>query len=235
MAQTHVRSQWNEMEPSNPHRAAHFGSYAFKPTSVLNSIDEGINSVTGNVLRLEGHVQNDITFSEASQSLLISKFGKLRPSLLFQFLIPLFLIFLSFSSYTAEYESGRLKLLINQGASISQIALAKVLSVWTMGLTLLLLTTITQLCFNTHHFTGEVFVRLTLLMSAYGIYYFTIISMTVAISLLLTNATASMSLMIIIWISWTIFFPKIIGNAVEQLVPLPTRINSRYPMTETRV
>ena len=104
-----VRSQWNEMEPSNPHRAAHFGSYAFKPTSILNSIDEGINSVTGNVLRLEGHVQNDITFW-----LLISKFGKLRPSLLFQFLIPLFLIFLSFSSYTAEYESGRLKLLINQ-------------------------------------------------------------------------------------------------------------------------
>ena len=44
MAQSHVRSQWDEMEPSNPHRAAHFGSYAFKPTSVLNSIDEGINS-----------------------------------------------------------------------------------------------------------------------------------------------------------------------------------------------
>ena len=62
MAQSHVRSQWNEMVPSNPHRAAHFGTYAFKPTSVLNSIDEGINSVTGNVLRLEGHIQNNITF-----------------------------------------------------------------------------------------------------------------------------------------------------------------------------
>ena len=108
IAQSHVRSQWDEMEPSNPHRAAHFGSYAFKPTSVLNSIDEGINSVTGNVLRLEGHVQNNITFSEASQSLLISKFGRLKPALLFQFLLPLFLIFLSFSSYTAERVSGRL-------------------------------------------------------------------------------------------------------------------------------
>ena len=50
-AHDHVRAQWDEMEPSNPHRAAHFGSHAFKPTSILNSMDEGINSVTGNVLR----------------------------------------------------------------------------------------------------------------------------------------------------------------------------------------
>ena len=40
----------DEMEASNPHSAARSGTYAFKPVSVLNSIDEGINSVTGNVL-----------------------------------------------------------------------------------------------------------------------------------------------------------------------------------------
>ena len=94
-AKEHIRKQWDDMGTSNPHRAAHFGSYAFKPTSILNSMDEGINAVTGNVLRLEGHTQNDVMFSEASQSLVMSKFGKLKPSLLFQFLIPLFLIFLS--------------------------------------------------------------------------------------------------------------------------------------------
>ena len=66
LAHEHIRSQWDEMEASNPHSAAHYGTYAFKPVSVLNSIDEGINSVTGNVLRLEGHRQNDIVFSEAS-------------------------------------------------------------------------------------------------------------------------------------------------------------------------
>ena len=92
-----------KMEASNPHSAAHYGTYAFKPVSVLNSIDEGINSVTGNVLRLEGHRQNDIVFSEASQSLMISKFGKLKPSFnFFSFIIPLLLIFLSFNTYMSE-------------------------------------------------------------------------------------------------------------------------------------
>ena len=95
-AHDHIRAQWDEMEDSNPHSAAHYGSYAFKPLNVLNSIDQGVNSVTGNVLRLEGHRQNDIVFSEASQSLMISKFGKLKPSLIFQFIIPPFFDFFVF-------------------------------------------------------------------------------------------------------------------------------------------
>jgi len=233
-AQEHVRAQWDEMEPSNPHRAAHFGSYAFKPTSILNSMDEGINSVTGNVLRLEGHTQNDVMFSEASQSLLMSKFGKLKPSLLFQFLIPLFLIFIAFNTYTDERESGRLKLLVIQGASVSKIVFAKVLSIWTIGLILLLLTTGTQLFFNAEHVNTEVLLRLLLLVSSYGVYYFLLINVTVALSLWLRSATASMSLMIVIWVSWTVFLPKIIGNVVEQMVPLPTRIEFQDAMSEDR-
>ena len=101
-AHEHIRAQWDEMEPSNPHSAPHFGSYAFKPTSVLSGVDEGINGSTGNVIRLEGHTQNEAMFSEAFQSQILSKFGKLKPSLLFQFLIPLLLLFLSFDTYPRE-------------------------------------------------------------------------------------------------------------------------------------
>ena len=44
-----------------------------------------------------------ILFSEASQSLMISKFGKLKPSLIFQFIIPLLLIsFLSIHTCLKE-------------------------------------------------------------------------------------------------------------------------------------
>ena len=42
------------------------------------SLDEGVNAVTGLVLRLEGHKQHDVSFSEASQSLAVSRFGKLK-------------------------------------------------------------------------------------------------------------------------------------------------------------
>ena len=120
-AQEHVRNQWDNLKPMNPHRAAHYGSYVFKPVSILNSVDEGVNSITGNVLKLEGHVQNEIVYSEASQSISISKFGKLKSSLVLQYVIPLFLIFLAYSSISSERETGRLKLLIFQGIPLSRL------------------------------------------------------------------------------------------------------------------
>lgn len=233
-AHEHIRAQWDEMEPSNPHGAAHFGSYAFKPTSVLSGVDEGINGITGNVLRLEGHTQNELMFSEASQSKMLSKFGKLKPSLLFQFLIPLFLLFLSFDAYPRERRSGRLKLLVNQGASVPRLILAKVCCIWTIGLSLLLITLCVQLLCSPVNFEGDQWLRLLLLMGGYAVYYLVLINVTVITSLWLRSATASMSVMMVLWIFWTVFLPKITGNVAEQMVPLPTRIEFQEAMSQER-
>ena len=173
-------------------------------------------------------------FSEASQSLIMSRFGKLKPSLLFQFVIPLFLIFLSFGTYTSERESGRLKLLVIQGARVPKIVFAKVLSIWSIGLSLLLLTLCTQLLFQTQQIDLDTQVRLLLLCMTYGAYYLILINVTVVLSLLFQSATAALSLMIAIWVCWSIFLPKIVGNAAEQIVPLPSRIQFQEAMSEDR-
>jgi len=233
-AHKHIRAQWDEMKPSNPHGAAHFGSYAFKPNTILNTIDEGVNAVTGNVLRLEGHTQNDVVYSEASQSLLISKFGKLKPSLLFQFIIPLFLIFLAFKTLASERETGRLKLLLIQGISLRSLVFAKIFSIWVIGILLLLFATLIQTIFNVNQFNSDNVLRLFFLISSYGIYYLIITSLTVFISVVLKNSTASLALTIAIWVGWTIFLPKIAGNAVEKLSPLPTRVEFQKAMDEDR-
>lgn len=233
-AHKHIREQWDDMKPVNPHSAAHYGSYAFKPSTVLNSIDEGINSVTGNILRLEGHKQNDIVHSEASQSLLISKFGKLKPSLLFQFIIPLFLIFLVFNSYTRERESGRLKLLLIQGAKLKQIVFGKIVSIWLIGVLLLLLTTLIQLLVGTSEINSDVLSRLGLFVLSYSLYYFIVTALTVLLSVIFKDTTASLSFTISIWVVWTIFLPKITGNVVEKISPLPTRVEFKKAMADDR-
>ena len=234
LAHEHIRSQWDEMEASNPHSAAHYGTYAFKPVSVLNSIDEGINSVTGNVLRLEGHRQNDIVFSEASQSLMISKFGKLKPSLIFQFIIPLLLIFFSFNTYMSERNSGRLKLMLVQGASLRKVVFSKVLSIWFIGLFLLLITLFFQLLFNINNLNSDIFIRLFILFLSYSFYYLILINITVLLSVIFKSSTAALSLTVLTWVFWTIFFPTIMGNTTEKLSPLPTRIEFKEAMSEDR-
>ena len=231
-AQKHVRKQWDNLEAMNPHRAAHYGSYAFKPNNLLNSMDGGINDVTGNVIQLEGHVQNEIVYSEASQSLSISKFGKLKSSLLLQYVIPLFLIFLAYGSISNEKETQRLKLLIFQGISMTRLIFAKSLSIWIYGLSLLLITIVIQSLLISPD--PEVFQRLTLLILSYGSYYYIITSLATYFSARLKNNTSALSAILATWILWTIFLPKIWGNAVEKIHPLPSRMAFKAAMKEER-
>ena len=233
-AHSHIRAQWDEMEDSNPHSAAHFGTYAFKANTILNSLDDGINSVTGVVLRLEGHTQNDVAFSEASQSLIISKFGKFKVSLLFQFIIPLFLIFLSFNIYTSEVASKRIKLLIIQGNSLKKIVFAKTFTLLSLGFILLLFTILIQLFFNFSEIELDQIVRLNVFFFSYLIYYFIIILFTVFLSLIFKNSTSALSLTIITWFLWTIFLPKTIGNLTENISPLSTRFELQENMKKDR-
>ena len=233
-AHEYIRSQWDEIDSTNAHRAAHFGTYIFKPNTILNSLDEGINSVTGVVLRLEGHKQNDVAYSERSQSLEISKFGKFKPFLIFQFMIPLFLIFLSFNSYTSEISSGRLKLLIIQGNSILRIVFGKIFALYSISIILLILTILTQILFTYNEVSSDEILRMLSFFLCYSLYYFIIISLTILLSIIFKNSVSSLSLSLIIWLLWTIFLPKTIGNFTESLYPLPTRFELKENMTDDR-
>ena len=231
-AQKRVRKQWENLEAMNPHRAAHYGSFAFKPLNILNAMDGGINDITGNVLQLEGHVQNEIIYSEASQALSVSKFGKLKSSLILQYVIPLFLIFLSFGSMSKEKETQRIRLLILQGASIDKLVNAKSISVWIYGLFLLIVTVTIQSIFGSTN--PEIFKRLAYILLSYGLYYFIITSLSTYLSATLKDKTSALSSILAIWILWTIFLPKIWGNAVEKVHVLPDRKTFKEDMRAER-
>ena len=231
-AQKHVRKQWENLEAMNPHRAAHYGSFAFKPLNILNAMDGGINDITGNVLQLEGHVQNEIIYSEASQALSVSKFGKLKSSLILQYVIPLFLIFLSFGSMSKEKETQRIRLLILQGASIDKLVNAKSISVWLYGLFLLIVTVTIQSIFGSTN--PEIFKRLAYILLSYGLYYFIISSLSTYLSATLKDKTSALSSILAIWILWTIFLPKIWGNTVEKVHVLPDRKTFKEDMRAER-
>ena len=231
-AQKHVRKQWENLEAMNPHRAAHYGSFAFKPLNILNAMDGGINDITGNVLQLEGHVQNEVIYSEASQALSVSKFGKLKSSLILQYVIPLFLIFLSFGSMSKEKETQRIRLLILQGASIEKLVNAKSISVWIYGLFLLIVTVTIQSIFGSTN--PEIFKRLAYILLSYGLYYFIITSLSTYLSATLKDKTSALSSILAIWILWTIFLPKIWGNAVEKVHVLPDRKTFKEDMRAER-
>jgi len=233
-AQQELREQWESIDAMNPHGAAHYGTYVFKPTNLLSSLDEGLNSITGNVLRVEGHVQNEIVHSEASQMQSISKFGKLKSSLLLQYIVPILLIFLAFSSISSDKHSGRLKLLVLQGARPFSLILGKTLSIWMYGVGLLALTILAYALFNIQDLNGEVLSRTALFFLSYSLYYFIVTGLTVFFSARWQNPTVALTSMLGLWIMWTIFLPNILLSSVEKWHELPSRNEFKTAMKEDR-
>ena len=134
----------------------------------------------------------------------------LKSALLLQYVLPLLLIFLAFQSVSSEKQSGRLKLLVLQGAKPNSIVWAKALSVWLYGLGLLTVTVLVYALFNAQHMTAELASRTIFFSVSYALYYFVISGLTVYCSARWQNATVALPSMLGIWILWTIFLPNIL-------------------------
>ena len=145
VASDQARASWDNIGEYNPHGAAHFGQYCFRPVGVLSMLDAGVQPFTGKVLRLEGHVQNELSFSEASLQSSISRLGYFQPAMVLQLIVPLLLIFLGYASVAGERESGLIKISLLQGISLRHIMLGKAFAYWAVVLLFPLLLLLIQL------------------------------------------------------------------------------------------
>ncbi|MEM1406388.1 MAG: DUF3526 domain-containing protein, partial [Bacteroidota bacterium] len=229
-----VREQWENMGPSNPHGAAHYGSYAFKPITLLSALDEGVNLTAGRVLRLEGHVQNETTHSSQSQSAFISYFGPLKASLILQIVLPLLIIFLTYYSIQSEYEQGRIRLLMVQGVAYAKLIVGKVLSVWMLAFLTLLMTLAVQWITLGQSFSQDLMLRSGLIVLAYAGFYWIISSITATLCSRWAQGASALTIMLALWVLWLIFLPKISSWYVQEQTVLPSREEFKTAMREDR-
>lgn len=217
-----MRAQWDAMGPSNPHGAAHFGTYAFKPPGVLAALDPGVQSVTGNALRLEGHVQNELAWSAAGQLPQVARFGEPRPALVLQVLVPLLLIVLGFATVSDERRSGRLRLMAVQGLGMRSLMLGKALVILAVGALFLLLTVAVQLLLGGADDDGIV-PRLAGFVAAHLLYFAIIALLTVVISMRVPNPSAAFTALLGTWLAWTVAAPHMAAAYADARHPLPDR------------
>ena len=116
-ATTIERGLWDNQGEKNPHSAAHYGTYAFKPKYPLSLVDQGVDKYAGTSIFLEAHKRNESQFSAATDQTGLARFGDLTPDFILLFIIPLLIILLGYNSFTKEREMGTLTLLKSQGIS----------------------------------------------------------------------------------------------------------------------
>lgn len=128
-ARAETREQWLTQGKKNPHSAAHYGVYAFKPKSPLSLVDRGADNYTGVAVWLEAHKQNEFKYKPARDANTLARFGDLTASGILQLLVPLLIILMSFSAFAGEREQGTLRLLLSMGVPREKLALGKALGI----------------------------------------------------------------------------------------------------------
>lgn len=225
------REQWDAQKTKNPHSAAHYGHFVFRPESGMAFLDRGINAFTGTTIYLEPHKQNNANFSIAQESGASLRLGEMSIAFVLQLLLPLLIIFLGFDSITKEKESQRLKIMLIQGASVSAIAMGKVGGILRIvalasvpPMLIVLLVSGSGVPIKAGH--------LLCWLLAYGIFLATIACLTVAVSAHSSSSGGALIKLLGLWMLLGVLLPKVTSNIGEHLAKAPSTAAFGYAIKE---
>lgn len=77
-AQIESRKSWENQGSRNPHSAAHFGVYAYKPKMPRSLVDSGLDTYTGTNIWVEAHYQNPARGRPIEDATALQRFGELK-------------------------------------------------------------------------------------------------------------------------------------------------------------
>jgi ABC-2 type transport system permease protein len=126
-AQQAERDVWLDKGDMNPHAAAHYGAFVFKPVQPLSAIDPGLDPFVGVFVFLEAHKQQLARYRPIEDAAPTRRLGLLTPATAALVLLPLLVVSLTFSSFAGEREQGTLRPLLALGVSRGSLLVGKAL------------------------------------------------------------------------------------------------------------
>lgn len=224
-AKTAERAIWDNQGEKNPHSAAHYGTYAFKPKYPLSLVDQGVDKYAGTSIFLEAHKRNEAQFSAAADQTGLARFGDLTPDFILLFIIPLLIILLAYNSFTKEREMGTLTLLKSQGMSTLKWFIGKwsALFLPVFVITGLLFLIAGVVLSNLDDFGVFDWSSLFVLFLVYVVYYIIFINIVLLISSVTKKSGISLVVSLSVWILACLAAPKAASNFAENKYPYPTR------------
>ena len=225
LAQDQTNAQWLNQGDKNPHAGAHYGNYAFKPAGPLAFFDNGINNYAGTALFMEAHKQNFAIGRPATDQSSISRFGDLSGAMILQLLMPLLIIFLGFTAFSAERESGTLRQVMSMGVSSRQLLWGKALGIGgvvllTVGVCALvggLALSLADLSLDSE----ALVTRVALLALSYTLYAAIFLFLTLAVSARAKNARTALMILVGFWVFAGFLAPKAAVEISKAAHPTP--------------
>ncbi len=212
---------WHEQGEKNPHSAAHFARYAFKPVPALSFFDPGVIDYAGLAVWMEAHHQNPPVFRAAEDGGTLARSASLSPAWILRFIGPLLLILLLYSVYAAERQRGTLRQLLSSGTSPAVIFRGKLgLAVVLVGA--IVATTALATAIAMTALPGvlpDSGVRALILVLSYGGYLLLFAFLAVAVSVVASSPQAALSWLLITWAAVAVLLPRVATDMGERISP----------------
>jgi ABC-2 type transport system permease protein len=222
-ARAATRAHWVSQPPKNPHSAAHYGVYAFKPRATLATLDDGVDPYVGVTTWLEAHKQNEFQFRPAQDATSAQRFGALTAATAMQVLIPLFIIVIGFGAFAGERENGTLRQLLSIGITPTTLGIGKALGIAVaLGIVLVPATMLGAGAILSITGDGGDMLRFGVLIVCYLAYYLAWLGVVLAISAVASSSRVALASTLGVWMVVTVLAPRFMTDVVRTLHPTPS-------------
>jgi ABC-2 type transport system permease protein len=218
------RQTWLEQGEQNPHGAAHFANWAFRPLTPTALIDPGATPYAPTAIWLEAHSRNTGTGRPIEDRAATLDLGEFSLAWVLQTLAPLLVFVLAAGLVARERERGTLRLMLASGARAEAIVRAKAGSLGRIMLALvapLAVAGAVAVFLAPTGFTADQALRLALLCGAYGLYLALFLAIGVAVSALAGRTDRALLVLAGVWLVAVPLGPRLGGTLADIIAPTP--------------
>jgi len=220
--------RWLAQPEKNPHSAAHYGIYAFKPRLSPALIDPGVEPYAGVTTWMEAHKQNDVLYRPAEDATAAQRFGDLTVALILQLLLPLLIVAVGFSAVTAERERGTLRQISALGLSPTRwlfgkaAGLAAAFALLAVPALLLSGLVLAGLQDTAGGATDNAWSRFGLMALLYLVYLGVFLFLTLGVSASVRSSRASLIILLGVWMLNGLLVPRMLSELAAGRYPIPS-------------
>jgi ABC-2 type transport system permease protein len=226
----HQQAQAAERELSldkgemNPHAAAHYGAFVFKPVEPLAAVDPGITPFVGVTLFLEAHQQHLARHRPAADQTAAARLGELSLAGALQTLVPLLIVTLAYAALAGERERGTLRLLASLGVTRRSLVVGKLVGCL-IPLAVVLIPAASfaaALMIYAEPNDADLIVRMSAFATLYLVYCGLWVAIALAVSAFARSSGSALVALLAIWFVTCLLAPPVIAAIASWRHPSPT-------------
>ena len=230
---TRIEAQvWQAQGEANPHGAAHFGRYVYKPAAPLAVLDPGLTDHLGSTVKLEGHVQNASRFRATDGGAALYRFGGFSPALALQVLVPLMIVFAAFGVFAGDRARQLAWQEIGAGATAWQLMLGRFAAYAAALLLLLAMVGVLAALATVPAWSAAHLAALGLMLAGYGLYWLAFLGITLAISAAGGSSRGALFGALAFWIVAAVLAPMLAPALADARHPTPSAEAFEAAVTE---